>query len=76
MGFSRNFRFLISVSESLILVKFGGVSKLVKSNKFFRRGVDISRNFRLINFSKFPKFRFRVRAVYYRVFLLIIRGSK
>ena len=76
MGFNRNFKFLISVSGSLTLVKFSRVSRLVKSNKFLRRGVDISKNLRLIDFSKFSKFQFRVRAVYYKAFLLIIRGSK
>ena len=45
-------------------------------SKFLRYKVDISRNLRLIDFSRFPKFRFRVRVVYYRVFLLTIRGSK
>ena len=67
MGFSRNFKFLISVSGSLILVEFGG---------FFRYRVDISRNLRLMDFSEFPRFQFGVRAVYYKAFLLIIRGSK
>jgi len=49
---------------------------LVESSKFFRRGVDISRNLRLIDFSKFPRFQFRVRVVRYKVFLLITQGSK
>ena len=57
-------------------VKFGGVPKLVKSSGFLRHGVDINGNFRLIDLSKFSRFRFGVKAVYYRAFLLIIRGSK
>ena len=66
----------MGVSRSLILVKFSRVPKLVKSGKFLRYRVDINRNLRLINFSKFPKFQFGVRAVYYKIFLLTIRGSK
>ena len=38
--------------------------------------MDIGGNLRLIDFSGFPKFRFGVRAVYYRAFLLITGGSK
>ena len=76
MGFSRNFKFLIGVSGSFILVEFGKVSKLVESSGFFRRRVDISRYFRLIDLSKFSRFWFGVRVVYYRAFLLIIRSSE
>ena len=76
MGFSRNFRFLMGVSGSLTLVEFGGVPRLVKSSKFLRHGVDISKNLRLIDLNEFPRFWFRVKAVHYRAFLLVIRGSK
>ena len=40
--------------------------------------MDISGNLRLVDLSKFLKFyfRFRFRAVYYKVFLLIIGGGK
>ena len=54
---------LIDASGYLILVKFSGIVRLV----------DISRNFRL---SGFPKFQFKVRAVYYKAFLPVIGGSK
>ena len=57
-------------------MEFGGVPRLVKSGGFLKYRVDISRNLRLINLSKFPKFRFRVRVVYYKVFLLTTKGSK
>ena len=57
-------------------MKFSGVPKLVKSSGFLRRGVDISGNLRLMDLSKFLKFWFGVRAVYYKAFLLAIRGSK
>ena len=56
MGFGRNFRFLIGISRSFILVKFGKVPKLVESSKFLKYKVDINRNLRLIDFSKFPRF--------------------
>ena len=76
MGFNRNFRFLMGVSESLTLVKFSKVPGLVESGGFFRRGVDISGNLRLMDLSEFPRFWFGVKAVYYRAFLLVIRDNK
>ena len=57
-------------------MKFGGISRLVKSSKFLRYRVDIGRNLRLMDFSRFPKFQFRVKMVCYRIFLLIMRGGK
>ena len=45
-------------------------------SEFFRRRVVISRNLRLMDLSGFPKFRFGVRVVYYKAFLLIIGGGK
>ena len=54
-------------------MEFSKIIKSVKSSRFLKYKVDISRNFRL---SKFPKFQFRVRAVYYKTFLLITGGSK
>ena len=66
----------MDISRNFTLMKFGGIPRLVKSSKFLRRGVDISGNLRLIDFSKFLKFQFRVRMVRYRIFLLIIRGGK
>ena len=46
--------------------------------RILRREVDISRNLRLVDLSRFPRFyfRFRFRAVYYKAFLLIIGGGK
>ena len=42
------------------------------------RLVDLSRNLRLVDLSRFPRFYFGFgfRAVYYKVFLLIIGGGK
>jgi hypothetical protein len=48
----------------------------VEFSKFLKRGVDIGGNLRLIDFSEFLRFQFRVKVVYYKAFLLIIRGSK
>ena len=69
-GYSRS---LTDVGGYLVLVKFGGIIRLVESSEFLRYGVDIGGNFRL---SKFPEFWFRVKVVYYRAFLLIIGGGK
>ena len=57
-------------------MEFGGIPGLVKSSRFFGYRVDISGNLRLMDFSGFPRFWFRVRAVYYRIFLLITGGGK
>ena len=57
-------------------MEFSGIPRLVESSKFLRRKVDIGGNLKLINFSKFPKFQFRVKMVYCRTFLLIMRGGK
>ena len=54
-------------------MEFSGIVRLVKSNRFLKCRVDISRNFRL---SRFPKFQFRVKVVYYKAFLLTTGGGK
>ena len=76
MEFSKNFRSLMDVSRNFMLMKFGGIPRLVKSSRFLRHKVDINRNLRLIDFSKFLKFQFGVRMVHYKTFLLAIRDSK
>ena len=76
MEFSRNFKSLMDISRNFTLIKFSGIPRLVKSSKFLRHRVDISKNLRLMDFSKFLKFQFRVRIVHCRIFLLIIRGGK
>ena len=53
-----------------------GILMLVEFGKFLRRRVDTDGNLRLVNPSGFFRFQFGVRVIYYRVFLLIIRGSK
>ena len=63
----------MDVSGYLISVKFSGIVRLVESSEFLKYGVDIGGNLRL---SEFFKFWFRVRAVYYKAFLLTTGGSK
>ena len=67
---------LVDIVRYLILVKFSGIIRLVESGGFLKYGVDISRNFRLMDFSGFLKFWFRVRAVSYKAFLLAMGGGK
>ena len=68
----------MDISRIFISVEFGRILRLVESSRFLRCRVDISRNLRLVDLSGFPRFyfRFRFRAVYYKVFLLIIGGGK
>ena len=69
-GYSRS---LADVGGYFVLVEFSGIVRLVKSSGFLRCGVDIGRNLRL---SGFFKFWFKVRVIYYKVFLLVMGGSK
>ena len=70
------FKSLTDASRYLILVEFGKIIKSVESSKFLRYKVDISRNLRRINLSRFPKFQFRVKVVYSKAFLLTTGGGK
>jgi hypothetical protein len=56
MGFGRISRSLVDIGGNLILAEFGRILRLVESSRFLRRGVDISRNFRLVDLSGFPRF--------------------
>ena len=56
MGFSGISRSLVDISGNFILVEFSKILRLVESSGFLRRGVDISRNLRLVDLSRFPKF--------------------
>ena len=69
---------MVDISGIFILGEFGRILRLVKSSGFLRYRVDISRNLRLVDLSRFLRFyfRFRFRAVYYKVFLLIIGVGK
>jgi hypothetical protein len=46
----------VDISRIFILVEFGGILRLVESSKFLRYRIDISRNLRLVDLSRFPRF--------------------
>jgi hypothetical protein len=66
----------MDIGGNFALVEFSEIFRLVESGKFLRRRVDNSKNLRLVDFGGFPRFQFRVKVIYYRVFLLTKRGSK
>ena len=66
----------MDASGYFILVKFSGIIRSVESGRFLRCGVDINKNLRLMDLSGFFKFQFRVKVVFYRVFLFAMGGSK
>ena len=47
---------MVDISGNLILVEFGRILRLVESGGFLRRGVDVSRNLRLVDLCGFPRF--------------------
>ena len=49
-------RSLADIIKYLILVKFSGIIKSVESGRFLKYRVDINRNLRLIDLSRFSKF--------------------
>ena len=51
----------MDISGIFISVEFGGILRLVESSRFLRYRVDISRNLRLVDLSRFPRFYFRFR---------------
>ena len=57
-------------------MEFSKILRLVESSRFLRCRIDISRNLRLVDLSRFPKFQFRVRVVHYKAFLLATGGGK
>ena len=78
---------MVDIGGIFILVEFSRILGLVESGGFLRcivdisgnlRLVDLSGNLRLVDLSRFPRFyfRFRFRAVHYKVFLLITGGGK
>jgi len=56
MEFSGIFSSLVDVGGILILVEFSKIPMLVESSGFLRYKVDINKNLRLIDFSRFPRF--------------------
>ena len=77
MGFSGYFRFLIDVSRYFrSLIDVGGYSRSLTDANRYLILVEFSRIIRLVDLSKFLKFQFRVRVVFYRAFLLTMGGGK
>ena len=70
------FRSLADIIRYFILVKFSRIIRSVEFNEFLKYKVDINGNLRLMDLSRFLKFQFRVRVVFYKAFLLAIRDSK
>ena len=56
MEFSEVFKSLMHIGRNLILVKFGRISRLVEFGEFFKYKVDINKNLRLMDPSRFPRF--------------------
>jgi hypothetical protein len=46
----------VDISGIFILVEFGRILGLVELGRFLRYRVDISRNLRLVDLSRFPRF--------------------
>ena len=46
----------MDISRYFILVEFSKILRLVESSRILRRGVDISRNLRLVDLSGFSRF--------------------
>ena len=49
-------RSLIDVSGNLTLVEFSGILRLVELDRLLRHRVDVGRNFRLVDPSRFFRF--------------------
>ena len=45
----------MDISRNLAFIEFSGISRLVESGRFLRRGVDISGNLILVDLSGFPR---------------------
>jgi len=56
MWFNIISRSLVDVSKILILVKFSGIFGLVELGRLFRYIVEVGRNFRLVDSSRFFRF--------------------
>ena len=52
-------------------MEFSKILKSVEFSRFLKYKVDIGENL-----NGFPRFQFRVKVIYYKAFLLIIKGSK
>jgi hypothetical protein len=59
-----------------MLVEFLYWWNLVKFSGFLRHTAYINRNLKLINLSTFLRIRFKVKVIYFKAFLFIIKGGK
>ena len=77
LGFSGYFRFLTDVGGySGSLVDVGGYPRSLMDASGYLVSVEFGGIVRSVESSRFFKFRFRVRAVYYKTFLLATGGGK
>ena len=56
MEIGRIFRSLVDFSGNLIFIEFSRIPRLVESSRFLGYRVDVSRNLRLVGFSRFLRF--------------------
>ena len=56
MEIGRIFRSLVDVGGNLTFMEFSRILGLVEFSRFLRRGVDISRNLRLVDLSRSSRF--------------------
>ena len=47
---------MVDISGNLTFIEFSRILRLVESSGFLRRGVDISRNLRLVDLSRSSRF--------------------
>ena len=77
MGFSGCFGFLTDVGRySKSLVDVSGYPRSLTDASGYLISMEFSGIIRLVDLSEFFKFQFRVRAVYYKAFLLAMGGGK
>jgi hypothetical protein len=46
----------VEFTRILLFIEFSGILRLVESGGLLRRGVDTSRNLRLVDLGRFPRF--------------------
>ena len=58
------------------MVDVSGYPRSLMDASGYLISVEFGRIIKLVDLNRFPKFRFRVKAVHYRAFLLAMGGSK
>ena len=46
----------MGISRNLTFIEFSGIPRLVESSRFLRYRIEISRNLRLVDLSRFSRF--------------------